>query len=161
MHRHFPAALALCLTGVLLSGCAGAAPVASGQATLTYTATGLERDALGKPLGVGSLTLNTRPDFCRGQRRPLGEVQRVSVDRPTATLSIPAGRPLIVQSFWSAADQHCLLGDLAFQAEPGARYRMITEVDRRRGSCRVRVERREAGGYRPIGQLQSLRQICR
>lgn len=133
-----------------------------GRATLTYTATDMRQGVAGRSIGKGTLTLTTTPAFC-GKRRTetTSSIQTVSAGQPQTTTRIPAGQPLILQSLWSSAGQHCLVNNLAFRAEPGAHYRMTTDVDRRQGRCRVRVERRKDGGrFQYVGDLQSLDQIC-
>lgn len=144
------------------SACHASPPARSDRATLTYTATDMRQGVAGRSIGKGTLTLTRATDFCGEHDGEPDTIEQVSANNPRTTVWIPAGQPLILNSFWSAAGRHCLVSNLAFRAEAGATYRVTTEVGNGRGQCRVRVAQRRAdGSYRYLGELQTVAQTCR
>ncbi|MDN5873339.1 MAG: hypothetical protein L0H29_03015 [Sinobacteraceae bacterium] len=131
-------------------------------ATLTYTSTGLEEGFKGAEVGVSALHFYSKPEFCVPVSSRRGDVRQVSKNQSQVTVTIPASQPLVVEGFWSAAGQHCLLGNRTFLPEPGVHYRLTSRVDVKAGQCNLWLEERKpAGKLVEIGQLPTLDQICR
>lgn len=121
---------------------------ATGSATLTFTATQLDRDYRGEHLGTGSLRLYAPGGQCEMPPKALAGTQRVNADQRSVLLTIPAGQPLVLASFWSAGGAHCVVGNYNFTAEPGASYKLTNVQSRATGLCKLRLQRLAEDGSR-------------
>lgn len=119
------------------------------QATLVYTATRLRRDYRGRNLGASSLRFYPPGGRCEVPPRTLAVTQNVTADQPFVLVTIPAGKPMVLSSFWSAADAYCKIRDYNFTPVRGGVYKLTNIQDVSAGVCRLRLQRlsSDAGHY--------------
>lgn len=127
------------------------------QATLVFTATRLRRDYRGKSLGAGSLRFYPPGGRCEVPPRTLTDTQNVTADEPFALVTIPAGRPMVLSSFWSAAGAYCKVRDYNFTPVRGGVYKLTNIQDASAGVCRLRLQRLSSDGGHYINDNEALR----
>ncbi len=119
------------------------------QATLIFTASHLARDYRGASLGTGSLRLYEPGGQCEYPPKALAFTQNVNADHPVVLLTIPAGQPLVLASFWSSGAAHCVVGNYNFVPKENTLYRLTNMQNRHKGICSLRLQRlaKDRGRY--------------
>lgn len=123
-------------TGSALSG-----GYSAGQATLIFTATDLRKDFHGGNLGTGSLRLYAPGGQCQYPPKSLAETRDVTVDYPSVLITLPANKPVVLASFWTAGAAHCVVGNYKFTPRENVVYRLINSQNRRKGVCSLQLQR--------------------
>lgn len=119
---------------------------APAQATLVFTATRLRRDYRGRSLGAGSLRFYPLGGRCEKPPRTLVDTQDVTADQPFSLVTIPAERPMVLSSFWSAAGAYCKVRDYNFTPVRGGVYKLTNVQNISAGVCHLRLQRLASDG---------------
>lgn len=138
-------------------------PVAAARrATLVFTATSLSKGYGGANVGTGALRVYEPSRDCATPPNALIKTQEVTVDQPEVLLTIPAGRPLVLASFWNAGGAHCVVGNYDFIPQAGASYVLTNVQNISSGTCRLRLKRLADDGrrYVPDHSLRRSRRGC-